>query len=594
MKIALCSIIKDDTELPALKRMIKSIEKYVDEMNLVANGEQISETEAYCKEKGINYSYLKWNDDFSEQRNHSFSMASKDVDYIIWLDADDVLVGGKYLRTVARISKEQEYHAVFLTYWYGCSFDGVPSLKTLEEVEMYHQRERLIKPDCTIWKKRIHETPVHIEGLKYNYTSINHLPTNPHKYPIAVLHTGSRKDANSVDHMDRNQRLLELELEDERKGGEADPRTILYLMKIYSEREDINLWRQCIGLGQEYLSKSGWDEERGTCYMEMAKCMGKLKKNKEAVQLLMGAVQEWPYEPLLYLMLAESYYNLGNFGAMKHWMSVGLQVDNDRPSGLHNDKATKVLASELMVKLYFNGERNIRKAYQSAEKLYQENPTDNNAQNLNFLYDLALLDEACEHTDKLVKYFDDIGDTKAILRLLESLPDAISQQLFATKLYQKYSNPRRWGEKEIAYIANFGGKHFEEWSGKSLNKGIGGSETAIIELSKEWAKLGYKVTVFGDPGNDRGNIEGVTYLPWYCFNPKDKFHTVIQWRSNSYAGKISCKRFLVDLHDIYHENDFLPKLDGVDKIMVKSQYHRLLAPNIPNEMFGVISNGIRT
>ena len=82
MKIAFCCIIKDDTELSKLKRCVESVEKYVDELHITANGDDVKGIEKYCQSKGIDYSYLRWSDDYSAQRNFNFNRVSDDVDYI--------------------------------------------------------------------------------------------------------------------------------------------------------------------------------------------------------------------------------------------------------------------------------------------------------------------------------------------------------------------------------------------------------------------------------------------------------------------------------------------------------------------------------
>jgi hypothetical protein len=88
-------------------------------------------------------------------------------------------------------------------------------------------------------------------------------------------------------------------------------------------------------------------------------------------------------------------------------------------------------------------------------------------------------------------------------------------------------------------------------------------------------------------------IDGVNYLPWYEFNRKDSFNIFIQWRNWAYAGKVKCRKFYVDLHDIYNSVDFRQsELDFIDKIFVKSKYHRNLAPTIPDNKFIIVSNGI--
>ena len=58
------------------------------------------------------------------------------------------------------------------------------------------------------------------------------------------------------------------------------------------------------------------------------------------------------------------------------------------------------------------------------------------------------------------------------------------------------------------------------------------------------------------------------------------------------ANKVVSKKFLVDLHDVWSEKDYLEHLDNIDKFLVKSKYHRELAPNIPDSKFTIISNGL--
>lgn len=158
------------------------------------------------------------------------------------------------------------------------------------------------------------------------------------------------------------------------------------------------------------------------------------------------------------------------------------------------------------------------------------------------------------------------------------------------KIRREVAPPRKWKDNEICYFANFGGKHFEPWDGTSLDKGIGGSETAVIRLADAWTKKGYKVTIYGDPMR-KGDHNGVAYLPWYYFNYKDSFNIFIQWRSWALASQVKARKFYVDLHDVFSGIDVSSEdLEHIDSFMVKSKYHRSLAPNIPDEKFIVISN----
>lgn len=595
MKLSACLIVKDDSELNSLSQAVDSIKNHVDGVYITATGEDVDGVEKLCKDNDLQYSHFPWNDSFADARNFNFSQAPGDSDYIFWMDADDIVVGGELLPEIARLSKMNGKDLVFFTYWYACTFKGEPSLTTLQKVDIEQMRERLIRPGVTTWKGRLHETPVPNNGVRENYTSY---PFNADERPFAILHTSRDDVVNSK--MQRNKRILELQLKEERDGGKdkADPRTLLYLMKIYAEEDDKEKWRETLEMGKEYLAKSGWDEERGTCYELMGQVYGHLDKLKESVNCFHNAINEWPHNPLFYIRLASAYYNLKNYRSARHWLDIASSMDLDKrfTSSTTNVHAMKVMFADLLVKLNYNAEKDTKKALEAARMLYKELPNKDNEQQLLFLEDQDRLNEACRNVDKLAEYLSDIGETTSIVNMLDALPIAISTQPFAIKIRHRFTMPRKWKENEICYFANFGSRHFEKWDGSSLDSGIGGSETAVVELSHQWAALGYHVTVYGDPITRNTQEIGkgsVTYLPWYYFNKNDSFNIFIQWRGWQLAGVVKTRKFYVDLHDIYSSVDMsTEEIQNIDKIFVKSQYHRLLGQNIPDHKFQVVSNGI--
>jgi len=593
MKISACLIVKDNSEYPKLVKAIDSIRPYVDGIYLTSTGKEVNLIKSIS---GVTHTHFDWVDDFSAARNFNFSQAPQDSDYIFWIDSDDILVGGEYLRTIAELGKKTGKDILFLTYWYGCAFNGEPSIENMVDVELSQMRERLIRPTASEWKGRLHETPVPVQGAKNNYTSVKYTaePRNEYEFPIAVMHT--TQDADLPEKMERNKRILEIQLEEERGKGEADPRTLVYLMKIYAEQNIEKNWEKVIDMGNEYMSKSGWDEERGTAYEMMGLVLGKQGKFQQSADMLHKSIAEWPHNILAYLRLCVAYYNLKKYDTVDHWLNIASNMDIDKriTSGAINVKAIKVMFAELLLNMNYNARKDTKKALEAANLLYTEDPSETNKQQLIFIQDLNDLNDACANVDKLTLYLNSIGADDSVLKVLDALPEAINSQPFAHKIRHKVTPPRSWAGNEICYFANFGGKFFEPWAANSLETGIGGSETAVIELSKEWSKMGYKVTVYGDPGAHRGDHEGVTYLPWYEFNQRDFFNIFIQWRGWQMAGKVKARKFLVDLHDIYSVVDLKGShLRSIDKIMVKSQYQRKLAPTIPDDKFTIISNGIR-
>ena len=84
--ISLCMIVKDEEKV--IERCLNTVVDIVDEIIIVDTGSQDSTKEKVKKYKADIYDF-PWKDDFAEARNFAFSKAR--MDYILWLDADDVL-----------------------------------------------------------------------------------------------------------------------------------------------------------------------------------------------------------------------------------------------------------------------------------------------------------------------------------------------------------------------------------------------------------------------------------------------------------------------------------------------------------------------
>ena len=151
-----------------------------------------------------------------------------------------------------------------------------------------------------------------------------------------------------------------------------------------------------------------------------------------------------------------------------------------------------------------------------------------------------------------------------------------------------------WPASSIVYYVGTG---IESWGPDSIEQGIGGSEEAVIYLSRELARAGWKVTVFcqrEDHYEDEvdGSHYPITYKPYCEINARDTFNVFIASRHPEYVHNIKARLKLVDLHDAIPESNLLTVIDEVDKFMVKSKWHRDLYQNIPDDKFVIIGNGI--
>lgn len=109
--------------------------------------------------------------------------------------------------------------------------------------------------------------------------------------------------------------------------------------------------------------------------------------------------------------------------------------------------------------------------------------------------------------------------------------------------------------------------------GGEMQAGVGGSEEAVINLSKSLAARGVRVAVFCNCAIE-GRFDGVDYIHSWRFEPSDKHNVVVLWRSFELAGRIDCKKLFVWLHNVpeFGEID-QKKISCVDAVIAVSDYH---------------------
>ncbi len=144
--ISLCMIVKDEEKVIA--RCLDSVKHIVDEIIIVDTG-SIDDTKEIVKKYTTHIYDFQWIDDFAAARNFSFSKATKD--YILWLDADDVLLEEDQHKLLT-LKKEfnSNTDAVSMSYHQGNDSNGNPLYIT--------NRNRLLKRKKNFqWFGKIHE-----------------------------------------------------------------------------------------------------------------------------------------------------------------------------------------------------------------------------------------------------------------------------------------------------------------------------------------------------------------------------------------------------------------------------------------------------
>jgi len=155
----------------------------------------------------------------------------------------------------------------------------------------------------------------------------------------------------------------------------------------------------------------------------------------------------------------------------------------------------------------------------------------------------------------------------------------------------------------VYYTGGFG----TSWS--PLDKSLGGSEQAILNLSESWAKKGLKVAVYSDilvGKKNELNHNNVEYKNWRTLPFNHTFNTIILWRSNGFFSgapfDLKAKNIYWDLHDNFADQEQLITCykkygNKITKILFKSNYHvkafnDYFKVSLKSNCYEVIHNGI--
>lgn len=414
-----------------------------------------------------------------------------------------------------------------------------------------------------------------------------------------VLHLTS--DAKMLKAIDRNMKTLEMSIYDTEA---RDPRPIYYLGKAYFDLKDIESLQRALGLFKVYLfgakeyqgnNRSGWAEERAQCWEYVAEIYRALGQIDHSIEACHSALKENYRFPSIYLNLGTSYLMKRDWDQALHWVKQALNVPSPETTLVSNPRDLKSRALEITYHSSINLSL-LDEAREAARQLLEVYPDSEEMMNrVRFTEDLTQQREMTRGTMLLAKYLEARGEKEKLKPLLSAMPSVISNNPFIVDLHKKVFPPRTWEDNEIAIVC---GQGFTPWSPKLLenpdNSFIGGSEEAVIYLSKELSKQGWRVTVYGDPADDEGEYDGVTYLPYYKFNAQDEFNIIVAWRQPSFVdNNIKAKQTYLWAHDLLNAQEFTPeRIEKWTKIFVLSPFHRTNIPNVPDEKVVVSSNGV--
>ena len=246
--LSLCMIVKNEQDV--IGRCLECVSDLFDEIIIVDTGSD-DKTKEIVRKYTKNIYYFKWIEDFSAARNYSFSKATKD--YIMWLDADDVILD-EDKQKIKQLKTNIDKSVDIVVMKYNTGFDNE------ENPTFSYYRERIFKRSKKYrWIGEIHEVIPLTGNIIYNDAAVSHkkLKQNDPK---------------------RNLRIFENIISN---GKELDPRQQFYYARelYYNKRyEDaIDIFNNFLDSGQ------GWVENCINACQDLSYCYYAIGDSKKAI-----------------------------------------------------------------------------------------------------------------------------------------------------------------------------------------------------------------------------------------------------------------------------------------------------------------------
>lgn len=571
--ISLAVIARDCAD--DLKRMLDSVYEHIDQLVVVVDSRSDDKTVEVATDfthkvgGGSEVETFEWKKlDFSAARNRSFELCNKD--FIIWLDSDDVVPDAqKLLSEIRRILEKGGVDLLMVRYDY--EFDQSGNCTTR------HWRERVLRNGLFYWEDPIHEC---IQSkLGYRLAKV---PPNMG----VIQHTRRREDeARSKASLARNLAHFEEMIED---GVELTSR-----MKFYYANTLIGKgrWREAIEVIDSYeLDQKDAAREYYTALCNQSECYRHLGEFQNALNAAKTAWEFDPTRPMAFIHMAEACFMARDYKmaiaqsheALKH-------ADNQDKELVYNPAAIMGRPHAILASCYA-AMREFKKAKEHGEKALAVFPDDKHLREI-----MGSVENEIARGE-LMRSWDVISNQLAgehldhnLTEIAPLLPEALQVHPGVQRLIPRFRDER----PTIAFLC---GVASEPWGPNSLEKGIGGSEEAVIRISRELRDLGWRVEVYCNTPVS-GEHDGVFwYRDWEWMGDTDAIDVVISWRNPSHPIErgLGAKVVYAWQHDIANRAGWSPTWDTIyDGVILLSDFHRYLYDFIPDEKVIRSANGIQ-
>lgn len=410
--LGLACIVKNEEQV--LSRLLDSVKSLVDQIVIVDTG-STDKTVEIAKSYGAEVYHFEWVDDFAAARNESFQHIT--TDYVLWLDADDVV----YPEDAAKIKElmeDPQAEQYLITYHYAHNEYGDPIISFL--------RERIIKRDLNLkWEDPIHE-----------YLPL--LPSCKERSDISIHHFKTKE--NSANTAKRNIRLLKMALE---KNPTKARLQFYYAKELYDDGQFENVEKEFL----KYLDMpGGWEINRAETYRKLAEFYINKREYEKALDAVDNALKIEKKKADLFCLKGAIYLNQQDYLQAIEWYEKAIYSTELNNWGFNQmDYHTWVPHLQLCLAYYHSG--NKKKAKYHNDRALKYRPEDER-----ILSNQKMLEEELNQMNNIIKektretviFYVPYGKSGGIKRIVNTAKKLIEKEI-PVKIFFKL-----WGD----YVTN--------------------------------------------------------------------------------------------------------------------------------------------
>lgn len=294
--ISLCMIVKNEEEV--LGQCLRSVEGICDEIIVVDTGSTDATKEIASGFTDKIYDFA-WIDDFSAARQYAFDQAA--MDYILWLDADDMLADEDRKKLLA-LKRNLDPSVDVVSMLYHIAFDA------LGNPVATCRRNRIVKRSRGFrWVGAVHE---YLEVGGKTLLS-----------DAAVTHRKCDKVRTAVP-FDRNLNIYENRLQ---RGEAFSPRDLFYYANEL--RDHRQYWKAILYYREFLATRRGWVEDQIRACLNMADCYQLAGEEYKALEALVMTMNYDAPRPEAACKIGDIYKSRNQFKQAVFWYRLALEAE---------------------------------------------------------------------------------------------------------------------------------------------------------------------------------------------------------------------------------------------------------------------------